>query len=74
MKEYILLDEDERLALEKNFLEDPDSFYKKAEEDRIKGDLKKSYTERFLTMTRLMKMGLMLAKAKITHGSFSPSK
>lgn len=70
MKEYFQLTDDERLALEKNFLEDPDSFYEKAETDQLKVALKQSYTERFLTMTRLMKLGIMLSKAKITYTTF----
>jgi len=70
VKEYFQLTDDERLALEKNFLEDPDSFYEKAETDQLKVALKQSYTERFLTMTRLMKLGIMLSKAKITYTTF----
>ena len=65
MKEYEKLSEEEREELHKQFLQDPDSFYNKDKEDQIKRNLQMSYKERFLTMTRLMKLGLMLSKAKI---------
>lgn len=65
MKDYLLLTDEQRAELEKNFLNDPDSFYKKAEEDRLQENLSKSYTERFLSMTRLMKMSIMFSNAKI---------
>jgi hypothetical protein len=74
MKDYFLLSEEQRAKLEKNFLNDPDSFYKKAEEDHLKENLNKSFKERFLTMTRLMKMGIMLSKAKISSANSSQSK
>ena len=65
MKEYEKLSEEEREELHKQFLQDPDSFYNKASEDQLKRNLQMDYKERFLTMTRLMKLGLMLSKAKI---------
>ncbi len=34
--------------------------YEKAEIDLLKNALKRSYTERFLIMTRLMKMDMMI--------------
>lgn len=43
--------------------------YEKAEMDLLREALKKSYTERFKTMTTLMKMNMMFRKAKITHKS-----
>lgn len=42
-------------------------FYEKAETDQLKKALESSYLERFLTMTRLMKIGKMLSEAKIIH-------
>jgi hypothetical protein len=74
MNDYFNLSKEEQKALEEKFLRDPDSFYQKEEEDRLRESMKKSYKERFLTMTRLMKIGIMLSKAKITSGNFSSSK
>ena len=48
----------------------PQPDYEKAEMDLLRAALKKSYTERFKTMTTLMKMNVMFRKAKITHRSF----
>jgi len=69
MKEYSQLTEEEQKELYNQFLQEPDSFYEKAEMDQLKDALKQSYTDRFLTMTRLMKLGIMLSKAKITYSS-----
>jgi hypothetical protein len=65
MKEYEKLSEKEREELHKQFLQDPDSFYRKSSEDQMEKNLQQSYKERFLTMTRLMKINLMLSQAKI---------
>jgi hypothetical protein len=73
MKDYSELTEQERKELEKQFLRDPDSFYKKAETDRLKEALKRSYKERFLVMTSLMKMGTMLSNARITKQGITPN-
>ncbi len=70
MKEYIKLSDKEKEALHNNFLQEPDAFYEKAEMDQLKATLKLSYKERFLAMTRLMKMSIMFKKAKITHQPF----
>lgn len=72
MNEYLKLSEEERKALYEQFLREPDAFYEKAEMDQLREALKKTYTERFFTMTRLMKIGMMLSKAKII--SPSPNK
>ena len=66
MNDYFKLSREEQIALEEKFCKDPDSFYQKEEENRLKENLKRSYTERFMIMTRLMKIGMMLSKAKIT--------
>ena len=66
MTEYDKLSEEEKTDLHKKFLEDPDSFYEKAENDQLINTLQKNYKERFLTMTRLMKLNLMFSRAKIT--------
>lgn len=73
MKEYERLSEEEREKLHKQFLEDPETFYQKASEDQMKKNLKQSYKERFLTMTRLMKLNLMFSKAKIIPANSSPN-
>jgi hypothetical protein len=51
--------------------DDGDIDYWKAgeERDRIES-LKLSYTERFRIMMRLMRMDMMLRKAKVTHKKF----
>ena len=54
----------------KNILKKPSADYEKAEMDSLKLALSRSYTERFLIMTRLMKMDMMFRKAKITHKPF----
>jgi hypothetical protein len=69
MKEFLALTENERKALEQNFVQEPDSFYTKAENDQLIEALNRTYTERFLVMTRLMKMNRMLSKAKITFNN-----
>ena len=74
MNDYFKLSREEQIALEEKFLRDPDSFYQKEEEDRIKESLERSYTERFLIMIRLMKIGMMLSNAKITSGNFTSNK
>lgn len=73
MKDYSEMTEQERKELEEQYLRDPDSFYKKAETDRLKEALKRTYKERFLVMTRLMKMGNMLSNARITKQAFIPN-
>lgn len=73
MKDYTELTEIERKELEEQYLRDPDSFYKKAETDRLKEALKRTYKERFLVMTRLMKMNMMLSKARITKQGATPN-
>jgi hypothetical protein len=65
--EYLKMTETERETLYNSFLKEPDAFYEKAENDLLKKSLKMTYKERFLTMTRLMKTGLMLKKAKIIN-------
>jgi hypothetical protein len=54
----------------KNIMEEPTADYEKAEMNSLKLALTRSYTERFLIMTRLMKMDMMFRKAKITHKTF----
>ncbi|HEX6846344.1 MAG TPA: hypothetical protein VF144_05175 [Chitinophagaceae bacterium] len=71
MDDYLKLSEEEKEKLYKQFLQDPDSFYRKASEDQMKKNLQQDYTERFLTMTRLMKINLMFSKAKVYPAKFS---
>ena len=58
----------------KNILKEPTADYEKAEMDSLKLALTRSYTERFLIMTRLMKMDMMFRNAKITHKPFIEPK
>lgn len=44
-----------------------DADYEKAELDLLRAALKRSYTERFLVMTNLMKMNEMFKRAKIVR-------
>lgn len=53
----------------KHNVNEPQPDYDKAEMDLLREALKKSYTERFKTMTTLMKMNIMFRRAKITHKS-----
>lgn len=55
------------MKTKKYIVEEPQANYAKAEEDLLKKALSSTYTERFHTMTRLMKLGLMLKSAKIVH-------
>lgn len=58
----------------KNILEEPAADYEKAEMDLLRNAQKHTYTERFLIMTRLMKMDMMFRNAKITHKPFVEPK
>lgn len=71
MKSFWTLTEDEQKELEQSFVREPDAFYEKAENDQLTEALNRSYTERFLVMTRLMKMNRMFTKAKITFNNQS---
>ncbi|MHB1179323.1 MAG: hypothetical protein ACYCZO_13440 [Daejeonella sp.] len=57
-----------------NILQEPSADYEKAETDLLKAALKRSYTERFHVMTKLMKMNLMLRQASIKHKSLPASE
>ena len=54
---------------EKQIVHESSSDYEKAALDLLKTALKRSYTERFHTMTKLMKMNIMFRKAHIKHKS-----
>lgn len=62
MKSY---QEDNNKSTDK--LNEPVPDYEKAELDLLRSALNKSYTERFLTMMRLIKMSRMFRNAKIRH-------
>lgn len=72
MKKYSQLSDEDKLALHNNFLQEPDSFYEKAEMDQIIKALERTPEERFFMMTRLMKLNRMLSGAKITRKPFTP--
>lgn len=62
-----------------NFMKDApatieDASYEKAEMDLLRAALKRTDKERFLVMTRLMKMNIMFRKAKITYTPYTLSK
>ena len=48
-----------------------DADYEKAEMDQLRNALKRTYTERFLMMTTLMKMNSMFKKAKIKRTPYT---
>jgi len=57
-------------AFDGNVLNDDEpqlDLWKAAEERNLRESLKLSYTERFRIMTRLMRIGNMLSRAKVTH-------
>jgi hypothetical protein len=53
---------------------EPQADYEKAELDLIRNALKRSHSERFDIMMRLIKTSIMLKNAKVTHQSDSISK
>lgn len=59
---------------QKDIMQEPSADYEKAETDLLKAALKRSYTERFHVMAKLMKMNLMLRKASIKHKSLPASE
>ncbi len=48
--------------------------YEKAEMDLLRDALTRTHKERFLMMTRLMKMNIMFKNAKVTHTPYTLSK
>ncbi len=56
------------------FREITDADYEKAEIDLLRDALKRSHEERFLMMTRLMKMNIMFKKAKIIRTPYTLDK
>jgi len=48
-------------------LNEPEPDFEKAEIDLLRDALKRTYKERFLMMTQLMKMSIMLKNANVTH-------
>lgn len=51
-----------------------DALYEKAEIDLLRAALKRTYKERFLVMTRLMKMNIMFRNAKIIYTPYTLNK
>ena len=60
--------------LEDNILNEPVADYEKAEIDLLRDALNRSYTDRFLMITRLYKIQLTINKAKITHKPYNLNK
>jgi len=54
--------------------ENTDALYEKAETDLLRAALKRSYKERFLMMTTLMKMNNTIKRAKITFTPYTLDK
>ena len=55
----------DELILQK--IEEPHFSYGSSEDEQLLRALKRSHQQRFEVMTKLMRMNLMLRKAKITH-------
>lgn len=51
----------------KHAVQQPKGTYKKAERDLLTRALLSSFTERFHTMARLMKLNIILKSAKVRH-------
>ena len=64
-----LMADEKKYEIEENSLimKEPEPDFEKAEEDLLRTALKRSYKERFLVMTNLMKDSMMMKKAKITY-------
>jgi len=58
---------------ESSKVEEPHFSYGPSEEEQLLRALKRSHTERFKVMTKLMKMNLMFSKAKIIHQQIDDS-
>ena len=54
--------------------ENTDALFEKAEMDLLRAALNRTYTERFLVMTRLMKMNIMFKNAKKTYTPYTLNK
>lgn len=65
IEDYIKLTDKERESLHELFLKEPDAFYENAEDAQMQHSLHMTDKERFLAMTRLMKMTVMIKNAKI---------
>jgi hypothetical protein len=60
--------------IKKHIINEPQPDYEKAEMDLLRDALKKDHTGRFDMMTTLMKINLMLRKAKISHKPFKSDR
>ena len=54
--------------------EDDKNIIAGSEIEFLRNALKRNDTERFKTMTMLMKLGIMLRNSKVIDGSFTPAK
>ena len=57
-----------------NILNEPQADYEKAEMDQLRNALKRTDKERFLVMTKLMKLNIMLKRAKVTYTPYTLDK
>jgi len=55
----------------KNILQEPQPDYEKAEMDLLREGLKRTPTERFEMLMQLIKVGIMMKNAKITHKPYN---
>ena len=69
MKEYI-----QQNNISDSVSDNTDALFEKAEMHLLRAALKRTYTERFLVMTRLMKMNIMFKNAKKTYTPYTLNK
>ena len=50
-----------------NQVNEPQADYDKAELDLLREGINRTYTQRFITMMQLIKVGIMMKNAKIIH-------
>lgn len=67
-KKYEVAEADDLLSV----VNEPEDFgFEKAENDLLRAALKRTYKERFLVMTTLMKRSVMFKNAKITYKPYN---
>lgn len=58
----------------KTILQEQDQGYEKAEMDLLRDGLRRTHTQRYDMLVQLIKVGVMLKNAKITHQPYNLSE